>query len=87
MKASFPHAAQHSGVFVSRSLTVPDTLLPIDSTQETVRFSLHDDEVALEAPELVILELSFSDPLSSCSSLELSPYSQTQITIVDSDRK
>ncbi len=70
-------------MFVSSSLSVPDSSLSIDSTEEILALALNDDDVALEAPEVIILEASVTDHL--CSSLQLSPYNQTLITIVDND--
>ncbi len=77
------YTAQHSDVFVSSSLSVPDTSLSIESTEESFPLTLNDDDVALEAPEVVILEALVPD--QPCSLLQLLPYNQTQITIVDND--
>ena len=75
---------QHSSLFVFSSLTINDTLLSVTSLEEAFQLSIHDDDVALEAPEAIILELSVYNQ-ASCSLLNLTPFNQTQITIVDND--
>ena len=66
------------------SLTVDDTLLSVTSLEEAFQLSIHDDDVALEAPEAILLELSVYNQ-ASCSLLNLTPFNQTQITILDND--
>ena len=60
--------------------------MPLNEQRQHLLFSIQDDNIALEEPEVVTLKLGIS-PLSSCSNVQFSPYKITRVLILDDDGK
>ena len=74
----------HSDDFLSQSLSVPNTKLCVANLQEIFQLDFIDDDIALEAPELVVLDLSVLSSVP-CSDVQLTPFNGTQIIVYDDD--
>ena len=74
--------------FVESSFTPFSKVITLSSTEMAsgdLTLDINDDQVALEDDERITVTLSIVD--KTCSIVELRPYSQSHITVIDNDGK
>ena len=69
---------------VGRSFVLETTSVSIQSMAE-LNITIEDDDIALEDPEEVVLQLTA--PVQSCSKISLTPLKSTRIFVYDNDRE
>lgn len=71
---------------MKHSLSFPDTVIPLNEPQQHLSLNLQNDNVALEDPEEVTLQLRIG-PETSCPGVNIGPINSTTVLILDEDSK
>lgn len=71
---------------VEYSLNYPRTEISLQQERQPLSLNIEDDDIALEDPEVAILELRTSSG-TTCPNVKISPRNSTTILILDDDSK